>query len=63
MIAVLISAVLSYVLLRRWRDEVAVQISAAAQRRAANKEELRAALAGTDAGTDEGTDEPRAGGA
>jgi hypothetical protein len=51
MIAVLVSAALSFVLLRRWRDEVAGQISAAMQRRAATKERLRSALSGTDEGT------------
>jgi membrane protein implicated in regulation of membrane protease activity len=54
MIAVLVSAVLSLFLLRRWREEVATQISNAAQRRSATKARLRSALAGEDA---EGTDE------
>jgi hypothetical protein len=57
MIAVLVSAVLALVLLRRWRDDVAVQVSAAAKRRAEAKERLRTALAGDDAGDDEGTNE------
>jgi hypothetical protein len=48
MIAVLLSAVLSYFLLRRWRDEVADQIAGAARRRAEAREQLRAALAGED---------------
>jgi len=52
MIAVLVSAALSFVLLRRLRDEVAVQISAAAKRRAEAKERLRSTLAGDDEGTD-----------
>jgi membrane protein implicated in regulation of membrane protease activity len=52
MIAVLVSAVLALVLLRRWRDEVAVQISTAARRRAEAKERLRSALAGDEEGTD-----------
>jgi Protein of unknown function (DUF4229) len=53
MIAVLVSAALSFVLLRRLRDEVAVQISTAARRRAEAKERLRSALAGDAEGTDE----------
>jgi membrane protein implicated in regulation of membrane protease activity len=53
MIAVLVSAALSWVLLRRWRDEVAGQISGAVQRRTAAKEQLRSALAGTDEGTED----------
>jgi C4-dicarboxylate transporter len=53
MIAVLVSAVLSLFVLRRWRDEVAAQISNAAQRRSAARSRLRSALAGED---DEGTD-------
>jgi Protein of unknown function (DUF4229) len=48
MIAVLVSAALSFVLLRRWRDDVAVQVSAAVGRRVQAKERLRAALAGDD---------------
>jgi uncharacterized membrane protein len=48
-IAVLISAVLSYFLLRSLRDRVADQLAAAAKRRAARKEDLRRALAGEDA--------------
>ena len=53
MAALLISAGLAFVLLRRWRDEVAQQIAAASARRAAAKERLRSALAGPDEGTDE----------
>jgi hypothetical protein len=52
MIAVLVSAGLSFVLLRRWRDEVAGQISAAAGRRAQARDRLRASLAGDDEGTE-----------
>jgi len=50
MIALLVSAILSFVLppLRRWRDEVAGQLSTSVARRAAEKERLRAALAGED---------------
>jgi hypothetical protein len=48
MIAVLISAVLAFFLLRQWRDEMAESLASAAQRRKAEKERLRAALAGED---------------
>ena len=48
MIAVVVSAVLSLFLLRGMRDQVAEQLGAAARRRAAEKERLRAALAGED---------------
>jgi hypothetical protein len=53
-IALLISAVLSWFLLRRLRDDVAHHLAAAAQKRTHRKEQLRAALAGED-------DEPAAG--
>jgi hypothetical protein len=46
MMAMLLSAVLGYFVLARWRNEMAEQLSAAAARRAAEKERLRAALAG-----------------
>lgn len=49
MIALIVSAVLSYFLLARWRNEMAEQIGAAAQRRTAEKARLRAALAGDEA--------------
>lgn len=48
MIAVLASAGLSYVVLRRWREEVAQHLAAAAERRRAQKRRLRSALAGED---------------
>jgi Protein of unknown function (DUF4229) len=48
MIAVLVSAVLALFLLRGIRDQVAAQLSGAASRRAQEKEQLRAALAGDD---------------
>lgn len=47
-IAVLISAALSFFLLRGLRDEVAVHLTGAAKRRAERKEELRSALSGDD---------------
>ena len=45
-IAVLVSAVLSYFLLRPLRDRVADQLADVARQRAERKEHLRAALAG-----------------
>ena len=60
MIAVLLSAILALVLLKGMRAEVAVHLSARAEQRAAEKERLRAALAGEDwdgpDGADDGTD-------
>ncbi|GAA4692488.1 DUF4229 domain-containing protein [Phytohabitans rumicis] len=52
MIALLASAGFSYFLLRGWRDQMANQMSAAAERRKAEKERLRAALAGEDAASE-----------
>jgi hypothetical protein len=48
MIAVLASAGVAYFLLRGWRDQMAEQIAAASARRRAERERLRAALAGED---------------
>jgi hypothetical protein len=48
MIAILISAALSFFLLRGVRDQVADQMSDNARRKLAEKEKLRAALAGDD---------------
>jgi hypothetical protein len=48
MIAVLASAGFALVLLRPWRDQMAQQLAGAAERRRADKERLRAALAGDD---------------
>jgi hypothetical protein len=45
-IAVLVSALLSLFLLKGLRDDVARQLAGAQQRRAAEKERLRSALAG-----------------
>jgi hypothetical protein len=70
MVAILASAVLSFFLLRRWRDELAEQIQTDARRRSREKARLRAALAGeeaeeppapSDAG-DDGGDAQKAGG-
>jgi hypothetical protein len=46
MIALVVSAVLSYFLMADWRNQMAEHLAAAADRRAAEKERLRAALAG-----------------
>lgn len=48
LIALLVSSVASFFLLRQWRDEVAEYLSAASRRRLDQKERLRAALAGED---------------
>ena len=50
MIAVLVSAVLGWFLLRRMRDDVASQVEQAVERRKDQKEKLRSALAGDDEG-------------
>jgi hypothetical protein len=46
MLALISSAAFSFFLLAKWRLEMAEQLGAAAQRRAAEKKRLRAALAG-----------------
>ncbi len=46
MIALVLSAVLSYFLLADWRNQMAEQLSTVSARRTAEKERLRAALAG-----------------
>ena len=48
MIALIASAGFSYFLLAKWRNEMAEQLGSAAQRRQAEKNRLRAALAGDD---------------
>ncbi|ROT34355.1 DUF4229 domain-containing protein [Micromonospora sp. HM5-17] len=47
-LALAFSAALSFFLLRGWRDEMARQLADAAERRRAEKDRLRAALAGED---------------
>ncbi len=49
MIALVVSAVLSFFLLAEWRNQMGEQLASAAGRRAAEKERLRAALAGDEA--------------
>ncbi|MBW6437762.1 DUF4229 domain-containing protein [Actinoplanes hulinensis] len=46
MVAFVASAALSFILLRRWRDEMAEQLGEMAARRTAEKDRLRSALAG-----------------
>nr|MDT0661310.1 DUF4229 domain-containing protein [Micromonospora sp. DSM 115978] len=48
MLAVIFSAALAFFLLRGWRDEMAGQLAGAADRRRAERERLRSALAGDD---------------
>ena len=46
MIALVVSAIIAYFLLADWRNQMGNQLASAASRRAAEKERLRAALAG-----------------
>jgi hypothetical protein len=46
MIALVVSAVVSYFALRRWRDEVSERIAESARRRGEDRQRLRSALAG-----------------
>jgi chromate transport protein ChrA len=55
LIALLISAVLSYFVLGRLRNQVGVQVAGVVQRRTERKERLRSALAGDDV-RDDATD-------
>jgi hypothetical protein len=48
MIALVLSAVLSFFLLRQWRDEVAERMSANARKKIDEKNRLRVALAGNE---------------
>jgi hypothetical protein len=60
MIALVFSAALAFFLLRRWRDEMAGRLATAAERRKADRERLRSALAGEDQeGTRSGREESR----
>lgn len=59
MLALAFSAAASFFLLRGWRDEMAEEMAAAAERRRAEKERLRSALAGEDQpGSDDSGDRP-----
>ncbi|MEU0152958.1 DUF4229 domain-containing protein [Micromonospora fulviviridis] len=57
MLALVFSAALSFFLLRGWRDEMAGEMAEASERRRAEKDRLRSALAGDD--QPERTDERR----
>jgi sensor histidine kinase regulating citrate/malate metabolism len=48
MVALLVSAVVSFFVMKRMRGQVAEQVAGAVQRRTAKKQRLRAALAGDD---------------
>jgi hypothetical protein len=48
LVALVVSFLLSWFLLRRWRDELSVSMAARVDRRRAERERLRAALAGED---------------
>ncbi|MFF0879385.1 DUF4229 domain-containing protein [Micromonospora aurantiaca (nom. illeg.)] len=48
MVALISSAALSFFLLRNWRDEMAGEMAEASERRRAEKDRLRSALAGED---------------
>jgi Protein of unknown function (DUF4229) len=48
MIALVFSAALSFFLLRGWRDQMAGRLANAAERRKAERDRLRSALAGED---------------
>ncbi|MFJ8579107.1 DUF4229 domain-containing protein [Micromonospora sp. NPDC093277] len=48
LLALISSAALSFFLLRGWRDEMAGEMAEASERRRAEKERLRSALAGDD---------------
>jgi hypothetical protein len=54
MIALIASAGFSFVLLSKWRNEMAEYLAAAAQRRRTEKERLRAALAGDESAAADG---------
>ncbi len=55
MIAAVLSAVASWFLLARWRNEMAATLENSRSKRRADKERLRAALAGDDDPKDRGT--------
>ncbi|MGX4657294.1 DUF4229 domain-containing protein [Micromonospora sp. SCSIO 07396] len=61
MVALIFSAAASFFLLRGWRDQMAEEVAAAAERRRAEKDRLRSALAGDDHPGDDhpGGDAPR----
>jgi membrane protein implicated in regulation of membrane protease activity len=48
MIGIIVSAVVAFFALRRWREELAQQLTDGARRRQAEQQRLRSALAGED---------------
>lgn len=68
LVALVVSFALSWFLLRGWRDQLSMSMDEALKRRRAEKQRLRAALAGEDdadaggGGQDGGQDGPRSGG-
>lgn len=54
MVAFVASAGLSFIVLRRWRDEMAEQLGEMAARRSVEKDRLRSALAGDEVAAAEG---------
>ncbi|MEV6631462.1 DUF4229 domain-containing protein [Actinoplanes sp. NPDC051470] len=54
MIALVLSAIASYFLLAKWRDQMAERLGTVADRRKAEKDRLRAALAGDESAAAEG---------
>ncbi|MGW5672331.1 DUF4229 domain-containing protein [Micromonospora sp. NPDC003776] len=59
MLALVFSAALSFFLLKGWRDEMAGEMAEASERRRAEKERLRSALAGDDQPAEDGDGERR----
>jgi hypothetical protein len=59
MLALVFSAALSFFLLKGWRDEMAGEMAEAAERRRAEKERLRSALAGDDQPVEDESGESR----
>ena len=59
LIGAVISALVSFLLLGRWRDELAEALSATFRQRREEKERLRAALAGEDEPEAAGPGQPR----
>ncbi|MEV0425214.1 DUF4229 domain-containing protein [Micromonospora sp. NPDC050495] len=59
MLALVFSAALSFFLLRGWRDEMAGEMAEASERRRAEKDRLRSALAGDDRPADDGPEDRR----
>lgn len=59
MLALVFSAALSFFLLKGWRDEMAGEMAEASERRRAEKERLRSALAGEDQPAEDGSGDRR----